>query len=92
MRVAFCRATGRIWCVLKVATQAREVMHYSTTVKHKNRPFQTDEAAGPFDDRHDHRDYPTLLDVASRLTEKVIHEHEKLLMHYYVATMRLGME
>ena len=74
----------------RLRTLLKEFDEYCTGRKQRIRQFRTEAVRAGFKRCYDTQDYKTIVDVASRLPERVIQEDEKLLMYYDVAAMRLG--
>ena len=75
---------------LRTRTMLKEFEEYRTSTKRKIRQFRTEAVRAGFKHCYDTRDYRTIVEVATKLPERVIQEDEKLLMYFDVATMRLG--
>ena len=67
-----------------------EFEEYRRSNRRKTRRFRAEAVRAGFRRCHDTPDYRAIVDVAARLPEQVIQGHEKLLMYYDVAAMRLG--
>jgi len=68
----------------------REFAEYREGTQRKLKVFRTEAVRAGFKDAYDRRDYKTIVEVAAKLPDTVLHEDEKLLMYYDVATTRLG--
>ena len=65
---------------------------YKQAKERKLKLFRTEAVRAGFKAAYDGQDYKTIVSVAAKLPENVLHEDEKLLMYYDVASMRLGDE
>ena len=65
---------------------------YKQARERKLKLFRTEAVRAGFKGAYDGQDYKTIVSVAAKLPENVLHEDEKLLMYYDVASMRLGDE
>ena len=65
---------------------------YKGSKERKLKLFRTEAVRVGFKAAYDGQDYKTIVNVAAKLPENVLHEDEKLLMYYDVACMRLGDE
>ena len=65
---------------------------YKQARERKLKLFRTEAVRAGFKAAYDGQDYKTIVSVAAKLPENVLHEDEKLLMYYDVASMRLGDE
>lgn len=70
----------------------REFEEYRTSKVRKIKEFRTEAVRGGFKAAYENRDYRTIIEVGSKLPDKVLQEDEKLLMYFDVASMRLGEE
>lgn len=52
--------------------------------------FRIEAIRAGFKRAYDDKQYQTIVSFAARLPERILHEDEKLLMYYDVASMRLG--
>ena len=74
---------------LRFRTLLKEFEGYRTSPNRKIKQFRTEAVRAGFKHCYDRQDYQTIVDVATKLPEKVIQEDEKLLMYYHVAATRL---
>ena len=74
---------------LRFRTLLKEFEGYRTSPNRKIKQFRTEAVRAGFKHCYDRQDYQTIVDVATKLPEKVIREDEKLLMYYHVAATRL---
>ena len=65
---------------------------YKSSKERKLKLFRTEAVRAGFKAAYEGQDYNTIVSVAAKLPENVLHEDEKLLMYYDVASMRLGDE
>jgi hypothetical protein len=72
------------------SSDAKKEGDYRRSNRRKTRRFRAEAVRAGFRRCHDTPDYRAIVDVAARLPEQVIQGHEKLLMYYGVAAMRLG--
>jgi len=70
----------------------REFETYRGSKERKLKLFRTEAVRTGFKAAYDRRDYKTIVAVAGKLPDSVLHEDEKLLMYYDVASTRLGDE
>lgn len=75
---------------LRIKRLLKEFAEYKESKQKKLKQFRTEAIRAGFKAAYDQKDYRTIVDVASKLPEKVVQEDEKLLMYYDVASMRLG--
>ena len=74
---------------LRFRTLLKEFDEYCASTSRKIKQFRTEAVRAGFKHCYDRQDYQTIVDVATKLPEKVIQEDEKLLMYSDVAIMRL---
>jgi len=77
---------------LRERSLLKEFESYRDPKQKKLKQFRTEAVRAGFKAAYESRDYKTIVDAASKLPETVLHEDEKLLMYYDVASMRLGNE
>ncbi len=70
----------------------REFEEYKTSTQRKLKVFRTEAVRAGFKACWQERDYGTIVKVAEKLPEAVLHEDEKLLMYYDNALTRIGEE
>jgi hypothetical protein len=68
----------------------REFEGYRDPAVRKLKQFRTEALRAGFKAAYDRRDYQTIVEIAAKIPEAVLQEHDQLLMYYDVATMRLG--
>jgi hypothetical protein len=80
--------------VLKLREKAllREFLGYKESTQRKIKLLRTEALRAGFEAAWHAQDYQTIVGVAAKVPEAVIHEDEKLLMYYDAARMRLGIE
>jgi hypothetical protein len=98
---ALCRKAKDRWYVpdpnkaqdlekLRERALLREFAAYRESTQRKLKVFRTEAVRAGFKAAYDRRDYRTIVEVAAKVPDSVLHEDEKLLMYYDVATTRLG--
>jgi len=80
--------------VMKLRQKAllREFQGYKESTQRKIKLLRTEALRAGFETAWHAQDYQTIVGVAAKVPEAVIHEDEKLLMYYDAARMRLGIE
>jgi len=73
---------------LRIRALLREFEEYKRSTQRKIKQFRTEAVRAGFKAAYDARDYRTIIEVATKLPDKVIQEDEKLVMYLDVAQMR----